>query len=51
LPPLGALERLLAEVLATARWWEEHLVEVLVNDGTAFASQIACWLVADGGAP
>ncbi|MGE3660042.1 MAG: Mu transposase C-terminal domain-containing protein [Pseudonocardia sp.] len=31
LPPLGLLERLPAEVLATAKWWEQHLVEVLTG--------------------
>jgi putative transposase len=28
---LGLLERLPAEVLATAQWWERHLVEVLTG--------------------
>jgi putative transposase len=31
LPPFGQLDRLPADVLATARWWERHLVELLTG--------------------
>ena len=33
LPPLGLLERLPAETRTSARWWEQHLVEVITGLG------------------